>query len=515
MTKQTFLKGALILIAASLITRFLGFVNRIVVARVMGEEGIGLYMMAMPTLFLATAITQFGLPTAISKRVAEADVRGDNDQIKKIVVVSLTVTLSISIVFVGVLYLAAPFLADKLLKDARVIYPLLAIGPVIPILAVAAVLRGYFQGKQNMKPQSFSQVIEQIVRISCTVFLVKFFLPYGVEFAALGAMISVLIGEFISLLYMFYQFKRKKTVKIRSQFVTALKGGKQTLDRLFSIALPATGSRLVASGTHFLEPILTAQSLALAGVGTAMATRQYGELTGYALPLLFLPTFITNSLATALLPSISEANEQNRHQFVHYRIHQAIRLSFASGAIATVILTVFAGPILHYMYGSESAERFILLMAPFYLMMYIQMPLSTALQALDAAKSAMWNTIIGAGVKIILLVSLASNAKFGIIGVAISMIVTVVLITLLHLISLARVAGFRLSWKELGQMLGLLGLTVFSAHLLKGIFASSLYNLPAFLLLLLILTVLYLLFMLSFGFITRAEVEQFLSRKKR
>ena len=194
MTKQTFLKGALILIAASLITRFLGFVNRIVVARVMGEEGIGLYMMAMPTLFLATAITQFGLPTAISKRVAEADVRGDNEQIKKIVVVSLTVTLSISIVFVGFLYFAAPYLADKLLKDARVIYPLLAIGPVIPILAVAAVLRGYFQGKQNMKPQSFSQVIEQIVRISCTVFLVKFFLPYGVEFAALGAMISFLIG---------------------------------------------------------------------------------------------------------------------------------------------------------------------------------------------------------------------------------------------------------------------------------------------------------------------------------
>ncbi|WP_306278125.1 stage V sporulation protein B [Terribacillus halophilus] len=514
-TKQTFLQGALILIAASLITRFLGFVNRIVVARVMGEEGVGLYMMAMPTLFLAIAITQFGLPIAISKRVAEADVRGDTVQIKKIVVVSLSITLSISIVFVGFLYFIAPFLADKLLKDARVIYPLFAIGPIIPILAVAAVLRGYFQGKQNMKPQSFSQVIEQVVRISCTVFLVKLLLPYGVEFAALGAMISVIIGEFVSLLYMLYQFKRKKTVKIRSQFLTALKGGKETLERLFSIALPATGSRLIASGTHFLEPILTAQSLALAGVGTALATRQYGELTGYALPLLFLPTFITHSLATALLPSISEANEQNRHQFVHYRIHQAIRLSFASGAIATVTLTIFAGPILHYMYGSESAERFILLMAPFYIMMYIQMPLSTALQALDAAKSAMWNTVIGAGAKIIILVSLGSNAKFGIIGIAISLIVTVVLITLLHLISLARVAGFKLSWKELGRMFSLLALTFVTAYMLKGIFAGSLYELPSFLLLLLCLLFLYCLFLLCFGFITKAEFEQFLSRNKR
>ncbi|KEF39407.1 Polysaccharide biosynthesis protein [Schinkia azotoformans MEV2011] len=36
--KQSFLRGTLILILAGLVTRFLGFVNRIVVARIMGEE---------------------------------------------------------------------------------------------------------------------------------------------------------------------------------------------------------------------------------------------------------------------------------------------------------------------------------------------------------------------------------------------------------------------------------------------------------------------------------------------
>ena len=50
MTKQTFLRGTLILIIAGLITKILGFVNRIVVARIMGAEGVGLYMMAVPTL---------------------------------------------------------------------------------------------------------------------------------------------------------------------------------------------------------------------------------------------------------------------------------------------------------------------------------------------------------------------------------------------------------------------------------------------------------------------------------
>jgi len=65
-----------------MITRFLGFVNRIVVARLMGEEGVGLYMMAMPSLFLIITLVQIGLPIAISKRVAEANAKNDTYKIK-------------------------------------------------------------------------------------------------------------------------------------------------------------------------------------------------------------------------------------------------------------------------------------------------------------------------------------------------------------------------------------------------------------------------------------------------
>ena len=54
-----FIKGTLILIVASLITKVLGFINRIVVARFI-EEGVGLYMMALPTLFLVINITSLG-----------------------------------------------------------------------------------------------------------------------------------------------------------------------------------------------------------------------------------------------------------------------------------------------------------------------------------------------------------------------------------------------------------------------------------------------------------------------
>src|SRR5699024_2899745 len=147
----------------------------------------------------------------------------------------------------------------------------------------------------------------QIVRISFVALIIKWLLSRGLEYAAAGAPFSVILGELASLMFMIYIFKHKKIVKIQYRFFTYLKSSKQTISELFSIALPSTGSRLIGSLSHFLEPILVAQSLAIAGVTTTLATKQYGELTGFVLPLLFLPTFITNSLSITLVPSISEA----------------------------------------------------------------------------------------------------------------------------------------------------------------------------------------------------------------
>ncbi len=142
-----FLQGTIILIIAGLITRVLGFVNRIVVARMIGDEGVGLYMMAVPTLVLVITLTQLGLPVAISKLVAEAEALGDRHKIKKILVVSLSITCTLSILFTLGLILFAPVVAKTFFTDSRTIYPLLAIIPVIPIIAVSSVIRGYFPRK--------------------------------------------------------------------------------------------------------------------------------------------------------------------------------------------------------------------------------------------------------------------------------------------------------------------------------------------------------------------------------
>jgi stage V sporulation protein B len=434
-----FLKGTMILMLAAFITRILGFINRIVIARFIGEEGVGLYMMAFPTLILVITITQLGLPVAISKNVAEAEAQGDTRKIKKILVVSLSTTLGLSIIFTPALILLAPYLTDVLFTDQRIYYPLVAIAPIIPIVAVSSVLRGYFQGRQNMKPSAISQVIEQLVRITLIAVLTKMFLPYGIQYAAAGAMVASVLGELASLLYMFTTFKMKKKFKVRRNFFQSIIKGKQTFRELMSVALPTTGSRMIGSISWFFEPIVVAHSLALAGVAATMATKQYGSLTGYALPLLFLPSFVTVSLAQSLVPAISEAHAQKEYSLIEHRLQQALRFCLLTGGISVVVLYVFADPLMKLMYGNENGAVFLKLMAPFFLFYYYQGPLQAVLQALNLARAAMINSLIGAVIKTAVIFVLASQPAFGINGAALGIVTGFMLVTLLHFVTILKV----------------------------------------------------------------------------
>ncbi|MGN1401350.1 MAG: stage V sporulation protein B [Bacillus sp. (in: firmicutes)] len=433
-----FFRGTLILLAAGFITRVLGFINRIVVAKVIGGEGVGLYMMALPSLFLVITITQMGLPVAIAKYVAEAQAAGDQKKIKKILVISLSVTLSLSLIFTPSLIGLAPWLSKTLFTDERVMWPLITIAPIIPIVAVSAVIRGYFQGKQNMKPAAYSQILEQIARIALIAFMTKAFLPYGIEYAAAAAMFASVVGELISLLYLLTLFKVKKSFRLRKNFFTAVSNGKETLQQLLGIALPSTGSRLISNVSWFFEPIIIAQSLAIAGVSTMLATKQYGELMGYAWPLLMLPSFITAALSTSLVPAVSEAHAKQDMKLVEHRLHQTLRVTFITGCLAVVILFVFAEPIMTLMYGKTNAAVYITFLSPIFIFAYYQMPLQSVLQALNMARAAMMNSLIGSATRLGVIFALSSQPQFGIMGTAIGIGCGIVLVTFLHFATIAK-----------------------------------------------------------------------------
>src|SRR5690625_7335803 len=82
--------------------------------------------------------------------------------------------------------------------------------PMISFIAFSSVIKGYFQSMHNMKPQSYALIIEQVVRVILVIFFVRIFLPYGVQFAAAAAMLSVFFGELSSFLYLYTKFRSEE-----------------------------------------------------------------------------------------------------------------------------------------------------------------------------------------------------------------------------------------------------------------------------------------------------------------
>ncbi|MEK3984505.1 stage V sporulation protein B [Paenibacillus sp. FSL K6-3166] len=447
MRKQSFIQGTLILLAAGIINRMLGFIPRIALPRIIGAEGVGLYQLAYPFFIVLVTVITGGLPLAIAKMVAEAEGENRPEKSRQILRTGLTLSVGLGIFFTIVALVSASWVSNVILTDHRVYYTFIAMIPMIGIVAVSAIYRGYFQGRQNMIPSALSSVFESIVRIFFMLWFSWLLLPKGIAFAAAGAMLGVTVGEIGGMLAILWQYyvitkRDKKTTPILEQQMIEkevipsdpdnVKSTSPILRRLLGVSIPVTASRLVGSFSYLLESIITVRSLALAGIATAAATAQYGSLQGMVIPLLLLPGALTSSLAVSLVPSLSEAAARKDLPTIHKRMHQALRLALVTGAPFAVLMYVLAVPLCNLLYGNPDTAPMLKLMAPFALFIYVQAPLQAALQAMDRPGRALINTLIGAVVKIILIVILASQPEYGIYGAIIAIIVNSVLVTLLH-----------------------------------------------------------------------------------
>lgn len=501
MTKQSFIKGALILLVAGVVNRILGFVPRIALPRIIGAEGVGLFQLVYPFLIVMLTIITGGIPLAVAKWIAEAESKGDARRVKQIFRAAMGLSVLLALGLTALFALLIPWISTNLMTDSRVYRTLQVTTPLLLIIGVGSVYRGYFQGKQNMIPTALSQTVETVIRIVGSLLFASWLLPYGLEWGAAGAMLGVVAGEIAALAVLLWNYKSsgpKDSETQSSANETDSSGSKSPADnaapvsrklfkrqpilrRLIGLSVPVTASKLIGSFSYLFESILTARALAAAGLLAAEATALYGALQGMIIPILLLPTALTYSLAVSLVPNLSEAAAKGDRVTIHKRLHQSMRLSLVTGAPFVVVMGLFAEPICLLLYDHADIAPMLKWMAPIGLFIYLQAPLQAALQALDKPGTALMNTLIGAVVKLVLIVELASRPDLGIYGALIAINVNIVLVTLLHWFSVIRAVGFKmqlLDFVKVGAAMIIMGaasLWVMNRHLLPASWHNLLF----------------------------------------
>lgn len=417
--KEKFIVSTIILIIGGFLTKILGMIIKIIMTRLMGAEGIGLYMMILPTFSLFIALSQAGFPIAISKLVAE-----DNKNNRRLFFSIIPISIIINVVLMVFIILIAPYLSTNLLHDKRCTLGVLAISLVIPLTTLSNLCRSYFFGKEKMLPHVVSNLSEDIIRLLLIIIGVPLVMNKGLEYAVCYVILTNIISELVSILVLF--FFLPKHVHITKQ---EIKPSRLYIKDSLDIALPNTAGRLIGQIGYFLEPIILTGTLLFVGYSNQFIVTEYGIVTGFVLPLLLLPSFFTMAISQALLPVVTKLYSKKKLAETKRKIHQGIFFSLLVGLPSTILLVLFPNFFLSFIYHTTEGVNYLRLLAPFCLFQYIQAPLSFCLDAMgksvDNMKAVLLGTVVRSGLLFVL-----SFFRIGIYSLIISTSINILVVTL-------------------------------------------------------------------------------------
>lgn len=400
MSGRNFIGGAMILMGAGFVVRMLGFVYRIYMSNAIGAEGMGLFQLITPVYSLIILTLTAGISIGVSRMTAGELARHHNINIRRIAKCALIIVVGAGFIVSLIMYFNIDFIVANIIKDRRTYYSLMLLIPCIPVIAASSALKGYFYGIQKVVPTAVSQIAEQIVKIGIILIMSTYFLKMGLEYACAVATAGMAMGEIANLavLAIVYNFRRKKEIKGISREGFTRK--RNIILELVRTAVPVSANRFVISIMSVVEYLLIPWMLVAGGLDYKSSMETYGKLSGMALPLIYFPSMVTSSLATTLVPAISEAVSLKNFRSVNNRISKSIQITFILGFIFTAVFMSYPDEIGSLLYRREKIGDLLYMLSFSCIFVYLQQTLTGVLNGLGRQGELLLNTMIGSCIRI-------------------------------------------------------------------------------------------------------------------
>lgn len=165
-SSTSFLVQGSILAIASIVSRIIGLIYRIPLTNIIGDTGNDYYGTAFQIYNILLIISSYSLPLAVSKLVSANYSQGRRHNVYRILKCALIFGVCTGTVAALILLFGAEFITGTLMKTPMSVFAVRVLIPVLLIVAVLGVMRGFFQGLGTMMPSATSQILEQIANAS-------------------------------------------------------------------------------------------------------------------------------------------------------------------------------------------------------------------------------------------------------------------------------------------------------------------------------------------------------------
>ena len=428
-----YLKNAAVLVGASLLMRSVSLFFNAYVSGKIGAEGMGLFSLVMSVYGFAVTFATSGINLAVTRLCAEVIGEGKEGEVRPI----LRRAVLHAVLFGGtaslVLFVFATPIGTGLLGDARTVPSLRLLAVSMVPIALSSVFSGYFTAVRRVSRNAAAQLFEQGARIFLTVYGLLALAPAGLTYACLALVGGSAIAEFLSFFFLLVQYLVDRRKHLRGTPCVAKKG---IMPRILHISLPIAFSAYVRSGLLTVEHILIPLCLSLGGADRAEALASYGVLHSMALPVILYPTAISSAFSGLLVPEMAEAQARGEHARVRYMTERALGATLLFSMLSAGVLCASAGEIGELFYKNAEAGRYIRLIAPVAVIMYLDTTVDCILKGLGYQVYSMGVNISDSVLSILLVLLLLP--RMGAVGY-----VAVILLAELYNFSLSILRLFR------------------------------------------------------------------------
>lgn len=359
--KESIRKGIVSLLISQVFIKVLGFVYKLYLTnkKGFGDSGNAIYSSGFQIYALLLTFSSTGVPNAISKLVSERMAVGDNKGAHRIFKIAFVTFAMIGITGSILLFLGAKTIATKWIQIPEAEYSLVALSPSIFFVSITAVIRGYFNGRQNFSATAKSQSAEQILKTAFTVILVELVVWIGKKDAAFmagAANLATTVATISSFgyIYAYYRLKRKE---IGQEIINSVNYQptrvRKTIKKILTVAMPISISSLISSFgknidsftiVRFLKHITTEEE----------AKIQYGILSGKVDSLCALPFSFNVAFVTTLVPSISKSMAKNDWKGVKKKAKIFMLISAFISIPITIFMFTFSEQILNLLFPNAA-----------------------------------------------------------------------------------------------------------------------------------------------------------------
>ncbi|MFD2670686.1 putative polysaccharide biosynthesis protein [Marinicrinis sediminis] len=455
MSKDSLIKGTIILAGAAFVARFLGLLQRVPLQNMLGDEGMASYGLAYNIYFLLLIVATAGIPSALSKLVSEKLALDQVEEANRIYRAAVYFALTAGVVITALLYVGAPFYATHVAEIEEAAWAIRALAPAMLLFPLIAIMRGYFQGHQQMMPGGLSQIVEQILRVVTAVVLVYLLLSwdYSLEWAAAGASFGGVMGAAGAFAVMLFYGRRhrKKRLQQQAQMETSERAEHTPMSyrsiykAIFRLSIPISLISLAVPMIYFIDSSIIVPLLK-GDLGMEEAKDVVGILTGRAQSLAGIPPIMAIALSMSIVPVVSSAYAKKDMAEVNRKASQALRISVLSGLPLVLILALAARPINGLLFTDLEGTAIMAWMTVSSMFQILMMTSSAILMGMGLTKAPMLN--VGVGIVVKLVGSYGLAPYFGIFGIIVSTMACFIVTMLLNLMVLRKTVRYHVLGKR-------------------------------------------------------------------